>query len=269
MPEFVGKRVTNARFLNKGQIEKWQSFSLHDTLVDDDGISALEGRANNVTEVVVSKSLISDASMRVLCSLPSLRTLQLEDVPLVTDEGIKHVGTVANLRELALVGTELTDDGVDAFCSKEELRMLDLSGTRVTDFGLRKLHSLQKLSALNLKNTAITAEGLAGFNPIRYLYLDRCAFNDEGVVKLLTEQSRIVCLWLNHTKVTDLSVHALSQLNDIGDLAFDGCNITDEGVESLVGHPSLVRLYLQKTGVSSGMVDKLKNSSRHRLSVFT
>jgi len=57
----------------------------------------------------------------------------------------------------------VTDEGLKELAELKELRSLSLSGTRVTDAGLKGLKGLRQLRLVLLHKTRVTPEGVADF----------------------------------------------------------------------------------------------------------
>jgi hypothetical protein len=78
----------------------------------------------------------------------------------MTDAVLADVCRVENITELHLSGSKaLTDDGVRHLSRLRQLKYLDLSGTAVTDRGLSVLQNLLALESVSFAMTAITDEG--------------------------------------------------------------------------------------------------------------
>lgn len=60
----------------------------------------------------------------------------------ITDEGIKHLVKLSNLRELALGCNQITDASIEVLSQIKQLKVLYLSGTPITDQGYRRLEKL-------------------------------------------------------------------------------------------------------------------------------
>ena len=78
----------------------------------------------------------------------------------ITDEGLKVLSGLVNLRMLSLRDTQVTDAGMAHVAGLTRLRTLDLSGTRVTDKGVAALQNCKELRRLYLKDTAVTDEAI-------------------------------------------------------------------------------------------------------------
>jgi hypothetical protein len=57
----------------------------------------------------------------------------------ITDDGLKHLASLRNLRYLWLIGTDVTDTGLLHLIQLKNLQKLNLVGTKVTDEGISKL----------------------------------------------------------------------------------------------------------------------------------
>jgi hypothetical protein len=103
---------------------------------------------------------ITDGCLEQVAKLPRLRVLDLEASG-VSDEGLKAVIGLRELRELKLAHTPTTDRGLTYVGKIAQLEALDLDLTRVTDAGLEELAQLRHLRYLRLLCTATTPEGVA------------------------------------------------------------------------------------------------------------
>lgn len=80
--------------------------------------------------------------------LASLTELDLSRCSKVTDAGIKHLQSVANLEKLWISQTGVTEAGVSLLASLKNLSLLDLGGLPVTDHNLSSLQ-VQNMCILN------------------------------------------------------------------------------------------------------------------------
>jgi hypothetical protein len=78
----------------------------------------------------------------------------------VTDDGLKAVEPLTNLRRLHLENTKITDAGLAHLKGLTNLEYLNLYGTPVTDAGLANLEGLKNLKALYLWQTKVTPAGV-------------------------------------------------------------------------------------------------------------
>ena len=78
----------------------------------------------------------------------------------VSDDGLKAVENLKNLRRLHLENTKITDAGLTHLKNLTNLEYLNLYGTQVTDSGLSELEGLKNLRALYLWQTKVTPDGV-------------------------------------------------------------------------------------------------------------
>ena len=98
----------------------------------------------------------SDADLAILQNfdLDEITFLWLGNTA-VSDEGIKRLPEMRNLKSLCLNGTRITDFGLSSLQRYRELLALRLDDTEVTDAGLTSLYELKHLHSLALRNTKI------------------------------------------------------------------------------------------------------------------
>lgn len=73
------------------------------------------------------------------------------------------------LTSLDLGETDVTDEGLKALAAMKNLRRLSLDRTRITDAGLQNLSGLKLLEYLNVHTTAVTDAGLIALKPLKQL----------------------------------------------------------------------------------------------------
>lgn len=78
----------------------------------------------------------------------------------VTDDGLKALEPLKNLRKLHLENTKIGDAGLTHLKGLTSLEYLNLYGTQVTDSGLEQLEGLKDLKALYLWQTKVTPAGV-------------------------------------------------------------------------------------------------------------
>jgi hypothetical protein len=78
----------------------------------------------------------------------------------VTDDGLKALEGLKNLRKLHLENTHIGDAGLAHIKNLTTLEYLNLYGTQVTDSGLAELEGLKNLKSLYLWQTKVTPEGV-------------------------------------------------------------------------------------------------------------
>jgi hypothetical protein len=107
----------------------------------------------------------------------------------VTDDGLKSVEGLTNLRKLHLENTKITDEGLSHLKGLTNLEYLNLYNTQVTDAGLKNLEGLKSLKSLYLWQTKVTPEGVESLKKA----LPKCEINtgwDEKADKAKTEDKK-------------------------------------------------------------------------------
>ena len=97
---------------------------------------------------------------QVLSDLPRLNDLRL-NMRQLTDDGIRPVATLTQLRRLDLCCSQITDHALPYLAGLRQLRTLDLYSTQVTDEGLEHLRGLKNLEQVKLRGTNVTHQGAA------------------------------------------------------------------------------------------------------------
>ncbi|MEM8945462.1 MAG: DUF4375 domain-containing protein [Planctomycetota bacterium] len=139
---------------------------------------------------------ITDGKLGELAVLPKLKSIDLGDtsltgvglhsfnvIPLeelylrltaVSDNGLKSIGTLKNLKVVHLEETSIGDATLERLAQCTQLEELDASYTAITDAGVLHLEKLRELHSLNLGHTAVSDVGLthiAKLPKLRELYL--------------------------------------------------------------------------------------------------
>ncbi len=116
----------------------------------------------------LNDSTFTDEGMKSLEGLKELRRLYLRNTP-VTDEGLKHLSGLTGLEELDLYGVKVTDSGLASLRHLTAMRKLNLLGTEIDDAGMEILPGMIHLRELNLYRTHITNAGLAKLAALKEL----------------------------------------------------------------------------------------------------
>lgn len=115
--------------------------------------------------------------------------------------------------EANLAGTRMTDEELKALAPLKEIRKLDLSSTKVTDAGLKELAGFKLLEYLDLTSTDVSDAGmkdLAGLENLNTLILSHTKVSNTGIVQLASLK-KLQKLDLFGTVVTESGVAALKR----------------------------------------------------------
>ncbi|MBS1831430.1 MAG: hypothetical protein JST65_01885 [Acidobacteria bacterium] len=184
-------------------------FSLHfltNVNVQDKGLKHLETLAN-LRELRLAQGRVKNFSFAVF---PKLEALDLS-YSTATDEVLKSLSNLRNLKRLNLRDTLVTDDGLAALADVNSLEEIDLYGLKISDKGLAHLRGLKNLRKLNLLGGPVTdagAEILSGLPRLRELNLYRAELTNAGVAKL-RGLKELAFLDLRYTRATASGVEQL------------------------------------------------------------
>ena len=184
-------------------------FSLHflpTYNVQDKGLAYLTG-LTHLRELRLAQSQVVKPN---LATFVHLQSLDLNDSTF-TDEGMKGLEGLKELRRLYLRNTAVTDEGLKHLSSLTQLEELDLYGVKVTESGLVSLRNLTAMRKLNLLGAEIDDAGmqiLSGMIHLRELNLYRTHITNAGLSKLAALKE-LVSLDVRYSRVTDGGVVAL------------------------------------------------------------
>jgi Leucine Rich repeat len=141
---------------------------LFNTGVTDDGLTHLKEFRSLYTLSLASPTAIwingnrvipiTDAGMANL-DLKNVVNLNLDGLP-ITDAGLKSLPVLPSLRSLQLTGTQIKGRGLSRIAAFSNLEHLLLNGGAVTDEGLRHLAGAKSLVMLSLDGMPFSAAGL-------------------------------------------------------------------------------------------------------------
>jgi hypothetical protein len=251
--------------------------------ITDKGLAEIARAFPNLVELRLSGPItITPAGLEVLKNCKGLTRLDLASKN-VTDEHLKVVGGLAQLRELYLHDGGFTDSGLQYIGDLVDLQTLYLSRTKITDAGLAHLNLLVALQLLamdecpkitgsgfaslkgltNLKVLSLRGSGFAfdGVKPliqlksVQALALNRCPGVTDDTVKEIVSMPNLIHLELMNADITDKSLQAIWN-SPIQHLFLDGCKgITDEGLK---GHRGGIGLSLSGTAITDKGVKYLQ-----------
>ncbi len=112
---------------------------------------------NKLTHVDIGSTAITDEGLRILHELSQLRCVSLAGAE-ITGTGMDYLPP--NVEELYLSDTYCDDDALRRIPSLTKLQRLSLSGTRITDAGIVELSKLNELQHLSISHTAISERGI-------------------------------------------------------------------------------------------------------------
>lgn len=137
---------------------------------------------------------ITDAGVEQLLPLTKLEFLNLGFCRRITDEGFGKLSQLKNLETLNLSLTGLSDEALPALAGLSKLQTIDIDNTRVTDAGLQHLTKLTHLRSIRMVGVAATDRGLETLAslPLRHIYLRDTGVTEAGIAAF--RQARPQCL---------------------------------------------------------------------------
>ena len=123
-----------------------------------------------LSELRLGASPFKESNLQYMANLPSLTVLRISKSH-VTDEGVKHISKIRNLRSLSLTGnTQITDEGIKFLAANRSLQYLRLSeDSKITDKSIPIFAALTNLKRLDLGGTAITAPAMEKLKVLKQL----------------------------------------------------------------------------------------------------
>ena len=200
--------------------------------------------------ITVEKTGCTDADLKTLAEYAQALQKQKKDLEIVlagskvTDAGLTHIKSLANVRVLNASKTAVTGQGLAAIAGWTNLKSLDLSETKIDDDGLAHLSKLVNLNSLTLSGCSLTGAGLGSLKDLaelQSLRLDKTQVDDAGLAKL-PPLAKLKNLRLNETRITDASLEHVQGLPALQELWIQkAAGISDAGVKTLeAAKPDLV-----------------------------
>ena len=190
--------------------KKLQSVSFNGAPVTDEDLKGLI-ELTGITELWFHGPKITDAGVKMIARIESLRFLTLQEASNVTDAGIEHLASLKNLMSLNLDGTQLTDKALKHIKELSGLNFLSLGSTRITDEGAKDLAEMNGLITLSVDETVISDKGLAE----------------------IVESSNLKALELCSTKVTFAGLKKLRELTTLSIVTLREGDFSSEQVAEL------------------------------------
>ncbi len=203
-----------------GRVERYHVMIFGPRIGDAELASLTRDHADRIVGLQLFDTAITDNGLRHLKELPYLSDLMLmsnrgfPSAPappsLITDAGIAYLD-LPNLRSLNLSGLPITDQGIKSLAGLSNLRTLYLSRTKVQGSTLGQLASLPNLVNLYLDDTAVTDQdltALSGAANLQFLSLDGVSLTAAGLKNLMV-LPRLKQLELHRNGLLDEEVRAL------------------------------------------------------------
>ncbi|WP_417382770.1 leucine-rich repeat domain-containing protein [Gimesia sp.] len=268
---FDGNSFSPAGWKQIGQISGLEAFNVSCQYVTDEHLMGLHGLSHlkdlKIVTRGVKQSPISDQGLQVLSSFPALRRLVLHSRE-INVRGCELIGDCTELRALELWGP-ITDECLKPLGKLKNLKHLIVVGT-FSDAGLKHLSGLKQLTRLVLHSDQMTGSGLNSFAEAPELREFGFSGSPAGdtTLKQLDQLPGLVVLNLSTPSVNDAVLQTMPDLPQLEALSLKNSNITDKGLDALVHVKNLSELDLPFTEITNDGLIRLEPLQQLRLLVL-
>ncbi|MEM7010029.1 MAG: c-type cytochrome domain-containing protein [Verrucomicrobiota bacterium] len=116
----------------------------------DDKVAAIGSISENIAQLELQRTKVTDAGLATVADLPRLTRLDLNSTE-VGDEGMKHLSGLKNLQYLNLYQTKVSDAGLAEIGKIKSLKNVYLWKSEVTEAGAKKLQDQLPEAKVNFK----------------------------------------------------------------------------------------------------------------------
>lgn len=117
---------------------------------DDARLAALEPIKDNIAQLDLGRTIITDAGLKTVAGLSRLASLDLRQTK-VTDAGLETLTSLKNLRSINLFATGITDAGLKHLAAIKSLRTVTLFQSKATPAGVAELKKALPSAHVTLK----------------------------------------------------------------------------------------------------------------------
>jgi len=208
---------------------------------------------------------VTDDELRLLKDLKQLRELNLSLTP-VTNAGMQHLAKLTNLSVLNLYFTSVGDDGLQYLAKLEKLTSLNLAQTKITDVGVKHLTNLRNLTVLSFHGTKSGDKGLEHIkNLIKINALNGGYLTTDDGLKHLGQMKQLTALTFYQSQVTGSGLVHLPDPEKLMFLSLQTSAVTDSGLQNISKCKNLKTLKLLHTQIADAGLKHLESFKRLEL----
>jgi hypothetical protein len=188
---------------------------------------------------------MTDAVLERLSQVATIQELRIGNSKAITDDGVRHLSRLQQLRHLDLSMTAVTDRGLEVLRALPALESVNLSWTRTTDAGVAHLANGARLRTVHLTGTLAgdgSLRALAGKPELAFLHTG-VGITNAGVRVL--QEFPVFRTWRGN----EVEIGLLRPDAAPNQLVLRG-SITDEGVAALQGLDGLFALNIEDQSLS-------------------
>jgi len=220
-------------------------------------IGAAGGIKGNPT-IRFSESLIGDAGLRALVTMPHLRVLEFQECSRITDEGMRYLARIPSLERVRLERCDVSNPGVKWLAGLPRLKELRLYEAPVTDQALDAIghaHGLEELQIRGFRQH-ITNKGIASLGQLSHLENLDLSFNYNNV----SDDALNSIARLRKLRELDFSANwirakptflVLANLPELRSLTLNYYRLTDDDLKSLDSLKQLEKLNINNNDALS------------------
>ncbi|MBX3449970.1 MAG: hypothetical protein KF777_10445 [Planctomycetaceae bacterium] len=223
-----------------GQQQQQQPVQPQPTIVQPPPITSSQPAPPDASAIIATFKTtapqeMSDSLLGTVANLPERRE-EIEEIlaggSQVTDNGLKQLSALPNLRTLDVLGTKVTNEGVASIAKITSLESLRFTGQQLKDDGAAELAKMPNLRKLYIDNVALSPTGWAAIGRIpslEVLHVSHSSIGD-AAMPLLCEAQNLKEFVLHYSGVSDVGVSYLGKLPHLQKLEISGCSVTGEGL---------------------------------------
>jgi hypothetical protein len=239
--------LTSSEIDALGSCHRLREIMMDAGVMTDDGLAALS-HDKLLERIYCLKPKITDAGVKRLANLTSLKRLELLPVRELTDEMLAHLAGLTGLEDISLSGASITGSGLVNLIGLKNLHSLSLSNTGLDDAGLANLGRLISLESLYIHRGAYTDAGIASLSSLTgltelYMGSDRCT---DACLANLSGLKKLQNLYVEGPKVTDVWLDRMAAMKSLRLVIVCRSQVSDEAIARL--HRSLPDVQIQLSG---------------------
>ena len=177
------------------------------------GTAKVDDKLDEIARVAVKLSAADDSTLRRLCKMPSVGSLEILDATKCSEVGFSCLKELPDLQNLVMGKCPLSDKEAAALGRLRSLNVLFIGESKLTDTNFAHFKKLVNLKVLDISDCSITdksAPVLLGMKKLEDLNLSRTKFGDIGVTAL-KDLEKLRLLKLNQTNVTRKGIDAIEE----------------------------------------------------------
>lgn len=213
-------------------------------------------RCNDLELLDLGETPIIDISIEKLDNLRKLRYLNLSKTKKITDNGVRFLSKLVDLKFLELSGTAVGDPTAKVIAKLPRLEHIGIRNTLVTKPSLLIGSNSKTLRSLNMTNIPYAPGGLSGVERLaglKNLGIRETKVGDE-IARYLGKFKNLRKLDMEKTEITDRTLPAIGRLRRLRSLDLAGKSISDKGFKHLAGLKSIRWLTTFDTSISDDSI---------------